>query len=154
MHKLKIYTSYFGNYKNIPQEYQCISIANSKPKGLNIPTWTDVVPNWNNVKEFKEQQITACEFIKRYISDLTYDSPLKHFDYLEKYEDKVEAVVLLCWEKSADFCHRTILADYLQTIGFDVEEYSTLATQSTQEHTFREILDIFKNIEVLQIKDE
>lgn len=144
MSQLKIYTSYFGNYKNVPQEYQCISIANSKPKGLNVPTWKDVVPNWNNVKAFKEQSISAYEFMTRYISDLTYDSSLRHFNYLEKYKNKVDAVVLLCWEKDRSLCHRVILADYLRTLGFDIEEYKSNCSNNNS-YSFIELLQRYKN---------
>lgn len=65
---IEFYTSYFGNYKNIPQEYQCFSIANSKPSDINIPRLEEAIPKWSYVKSFKSNEISWQLFHDMYDS--------------------------------------------------------------------------------------
>lgn len=117
----QIYTSYFGNYKNIPSEYQCVSIANSKPDSINIPTWKEVRPNWSDVEAYKSHKITACQFAERYKSKLDTIRPIEALDYLNKFN--ADTIVLLCWESSYLYCHRYILALWLTyTLNLTIEE--------------------------------
>jgi uncharacterized protein YeaO (DUF488 family) len=117
---MKIYTSYFGNYKNIPPNYQCISIANSKPDGLCISKWEDVVPPWGIVQKIKSHEMTGAEYREEYYKKLNSKPPIKYFEYLDKYSDQ-EAIVLLCWEKNFYDCHRGLLAYFLTYIGRPVD---------------------------------
>ena len=68
---IEIYTSYYGNYKNIPAEYQCVSVSNSKPEGIYISKWNDVVPPWSLVEKFKAKEITLSEFATYYWEHLS-----------------------------------------------------------------------------------
>ena len=109
---IEFYTSYFGNYKNIPQEYQCFSIANSKPSGINIPRLEEAVPKWSYVKSFKSNEISWQLFSDMYLNRLIQ----KHYNFdfeerLSKYDTKL---VFLCWEKDVNKCHRSIFAKYLE----------------------------------------
>ena len=114
---MNIYTSYFGNYKNIPQEYQCISIANSKPRGLFIPTWKEVMPKWSIVKSLKANEISYELFEQMYLNQLLHTYQFNDKQSLEKLRNYLENmnadIVLLCWEKDAEHCHRLILVNFL-----------------------------------------
>jgi uncharacterized protein (DUF488 family) len=45
-------------------------------------------------------------------------------DVLEELENEGKDIIFLCYEKSGDFCHRHILADWLEeNMGVRVEEY-------------------------------
>lgn len=103
---MKIYTSYFSNYKNLT-EYQCISIANSKPENIFIPTWQDVVPSWWMVDAFKQDKLGWGQFKQLYRKQLIGVD----FSYIEKFS---LPVVLLCWEKESEHCHRRILAEEIE----------------------------------------
>ena len=115
---MNIYTSYFGNYKNIPQEFQCLSIANTKPQGLFIPTWKEVVPKWSIVKSFKANEISYELFEQMYLYQLfnTYQvNDIQKIAKLRNYLEYMNAdIVLLCWEKDASHCHRLILVKFLK----------------------------------------
>ena len=109
---MKIYTSYFGNYKNIDSDIQCLSIANSKPQGLALIKWKEVVPNWSYVTSFKNKQISFELFKQMYLNylmNLKYSHDFKF--YLEHFNSDV---CLLCWEKDVNECHRKVLAEFLQ----------------------------------------
>lgn len=121
MCQIKLYTSYFGNYRNIPPEYQCVSIANSKPK-IGVPTWMDVVPDWSDVEAFKKQKMTALEFTMRYIHKLDSKPAIQYLNYLKSFSS--DTIVLLCWEKHYFDCHRLLLADWLHyNLKLDIDEY-------------------------------
>lgn len=107
---MDIYTSYFAQYSRIPAEYQCVSIANSKPENILIPTWNDTVPSWDIVEAFKNGESYYDVFKSEYCQQLSTNSIDIYAEYLQKFN---VPVVLLCWERDAGFCHRTILANYL-----------------------------------------
>ena len=109
---VKVYTSYFANYKNIEPDIQCISVANSKPSLIVIPKWVEAVPLWSYVKSFKNNEISFELFSQMYLNrliNLSYSYNFK--DYLEHFKADV---CLLCYEKDFNQCHRKVLADFLQ----------------------------------------
>ena len=129
---IEIYTSYFANYRHIPPDYQCVSIANTKPKALFIPEWKPVRPSWQLVKAYKQQRMNMIEFMVLYGTQLNKHSAHIYYADLVKYAtgassesgslefllhvdmSKARPVVLMCWEKEAEYlCHRIPLAYYL-----------------------------------------
>lgn len=109
---MEIYTSYFGNYKHIPHEYQCVSIANSKPEGLFIPECNLLKPDWNIVQAYKNKDISHDDFAKLYIGKLNIVPAFKYFESLRQIALS-NPLVLMCWEKDHTICHRTIAAYWL-----------------------------------------
>lgn len=107
-----LYTSYFGNYKNIDPQIQCISIANTKPTSLLVPKFNEVVPPWSYVNSFKNKEISYELFSQMYLNKLI--SLSYSFDFIIYLEHFKTDVCLLCWEKDFTQCHRKILAEFLQ----------------------------------------
>lgn len=139
----KIYTSYFGNYRNIPPEYQCYSIANSKPR-LHIPTWVDVVPDWKNVNALKHQTITPTEFAIQYLSKLNKLSDEKLLDFLSSINSEV--LVLMCWESHYFDCHRMLLAYWLsKKLNMQIEEYPSSYYVPIEEQKFTQALQTIEH---------
>ena len=132
---VEIYTSYFANYKKIPPDYQCVSVANTKPKSLFIPRWDVVLPSWQLVKAYKQKELSMTEFMTMYGIQLNRHSTFTYYTDLVKYAtgasnesdsfefpphvdtSKIRPVVLMCWEKEAEYCHRVMLAYYLVKNG-------------------------------------
>lgn len=128
---VEIYTSYFANYRNIPPDYQCVSVANTKPNSCFIPEWKPVRPAWEYVKAYKQKDISMTEFMTMYGIQLNTHSARIYYADLVKYAtgasnesgslefllhtdmSKARPVVLMCWEKEAEYCHRVMLAYYL-----------------------------------------
>ena len=111
--KTEIYTSYFANYKNIPKEYNCVSIANSKPESLFIPEWKQVAPAWNLVQQLKSKTIAFNDFAYYYGQQLDTKPAIYYISALQKFS-LGRPVVLMCWEKEFSACHRRLLAYWLQ----------------------------------------
>lgn len=111
--KTEIYTSYFANYKNIPQDYQCVSVANSKPESLFIPEWKLIRPDWSLVTSYKNKDITVRDLYVHYFEQLDRNPAHRYIEELRCYSAG-RPVVLMCWERNYNDCHRKILSYWLQ----------------------------------------
>ena len=102
---MKIYTSYFGNRRNLGDLIP-ISIALYPPKGFLLEELKALAPT---------RQILGCKdneevYTKLFNKRLNEFSAKKVFKYLESaYNGK--DIVLLCHEKPPQFCHRHLVAE-------------------------------------------
>lgn len=118
---------YTSSYFNIPaiNNYVKVSISVSKPKGLPyaVGHWRTVAPDWPTIlKPYKKGSIDDAEYTRRYLRQLN-DSKTKIVDWYRDLTARYKNVVLLCWCKKGNFCHRRLLAEWLEKQGFDkIEE--------------------------------
>lgn len=113
-----MYTGYFAKLKTYEKAGLVpVSIALKSPdwyKGLEYkdlaPNW-DILNNWKNgehkgdVEYYKEQfqkQILAKRCISTVVCNL-----------LELTKVSPDKIILLCYEKPEDFCHRHLVADWI-----------------------------------------
>ena len=124
-----IYTSYYACPLINRKTMHLVQISNSVPKGF-VPNGklNEAIPDWKTIVEpFKAGLIDAIQYRKRYIAALDQNS-INLFIRLDNEIKKVAGkdIVLLCYEKSSDFCHRHILAEYINenidVFGVEVEE--------------------------------
>lgn len=111
-----MYTSYFAKRKEIKPELM-VSIARSKPRWVKCEEYLDLAPPWDLVQYWKE---TGDEkgYCKRY-----YDEVLSKLDVEKVYEDLKDKYIM-CWEKSGSFCHRRIVALWIEKLlGIEVPEF-------------------------------
>ena len=116
---MKIFTSYFANLKNLSKEgILAISIARYSPRWYNGPRYTNVAPiGW-----MLSGNCSHEEYLRK------YDEILSHLNANEvvnaiKAISQGRDVALCCYEKPGDFCHRHLLADWLNKNGFNVKEW-------------------------------
>lgn len=117
-------TSYFAKYKNTNGD--AVSIALSTPfwygknKGWpKIKTYSTLFPTWNMIREYKNSNAKNREQI--YI-EAYYKEILSKLNPQEVYND-LKDKVLLCYEKPNDFCHRRLVAEWLQNnLDVKIEE--------------------------------
>lgn len=110
-----IYTSYYSNVKNIPSDYTLYQISNSAPKiDRKILKLTALIPNWFYVRSHKSKSITDVEFREKYIAKLDEAITENFIKAVAEFDNnKDKHIVFLCYERPDGFCHRHILADYL-----------------------------------------
>lgn len=115
-----IYTSYFASKKY--NKNQGISIARYN-KFWRGETYSDLFPSaqllawWKNLTKEEQQGLGyQQEYFKAYKQE-TLDKLDPH-----KVATELEGKVLLCYEKSSDFCHRHIVAAWLRHYGYEAEE--------------------------------
>ena len=96
-------TSYFAKYRGD----HGVNIAIYPAPGFKGDSYPDLFPKWSFLKQYKidgdEQAYT-----KAYYSEV-----LSKLDPKKVWNDLADKT-LLCWEKSGKFCHRRIVAEWLQ----------------------------------------
>lgn len=110
-----IYTSYFAMAHKIKDKDKLLSISLWPPKYIHIQWMPDLAP--------------TREILFRYKEDLDEEAYTKAYraQVLDKLNvDKLAAYlqgrILLCYERPEAFCHRHIVAQWLNENGYDCEE--------------------------------
>lgn len=117
---MKIYTSYFANLKNITNNIVPVSICGKAPDGYKGYQYKKVAPKWDFFKVYKEtgdKDYYIRNFNERVLDTL---DPHQVVRELSAYGNEI---VLLCYEKPGDFCHRHLVAEWItENTEFVVEE--------------------------------
>lgn len=120
---MKIYTSYFANLKNLEKDdIVPIGICCYPPKWFKGPNLRAIAPSPDILEKCKSSH---AEYEKRYrteVLSLFKDANilLERISFISGGKD----AVLCCYEKPSDFCHRHILAKWLEEqTGIKVEEF-------------------------------
>ena len=105
-------TSYFAKYKNDDG----VSIAIKSPTWFIGDSYPDLFPRWSFLQQYFKDHDEDAYVVAYYDQILSKLDPNKVFTDLK---DKT----LLCWEKSGEFCHRRIVAEWLRiNLGISVPE--------------------------------
>lgn len=112
-----IYTSYYGNLVTNPRGLTLVSVSNSIPKWFPWPCekLRSVIPDWSLVNGYKSGEITEDEYRAEYLQMLNKrdrETVLQQLNDISLRSDGGDTV-LLCWEGVNKFCHRHILAEWL-----------------------------------------
>jgi hypothetical protein len=109
-----IYTSYYSKVKSldIPKE-RLYSISNAS--FYKDKVYDPLVPPWELVNKYKQGKINEREYFQIYKKEV-----LSKLNAQKVVSDLGYGAVLLCFEKPSDFCHRQIVAKWLEHFA-DVE---------------------------------
>ena len=111
-----IHTSYFANIKNLSGR-NLVSISNITPQWAEVhKEYKELAPSKSILYAYKNKEIDEIIYTERYKKEI-----LSRLDPHKVYKD-LEGSVLLCYEKRGDFCHRNIVAEWLQSYGYKVKE--------------------------------
>mgnify|MGYP003501761684 FL=1 len=111
-----IYTSYWGNLKNLVQQFgkdKIISVSRYN-RFWNGKRCSLLYPSVQLLKGFKSGEITEEEYTKIFneqLDKLDVDNCYKTFD----------GCVFVCYEKNG-FCHRHLISNWLKKNGYQCEE--------------------------------
>ena len=98
-------TSYYSKYNG--KSPNAVSIAAKAPSWYKGREYKKLAPKYWFFKKYKEDGDEDF-YIKHY-----YKEVLNELDPKEIYEELGEDAVILCWEASDKFCHRHIVAEWL-----------------------------------------
>lgn len=118
-----IYTGYYNRLKEYDAAgLKTVSISKTIPKGLvvygKIP---ELSPDDSILWRYKNKEIDEMEYTSRYLDQLDW---IGIRNILLKIHHFGNDVVLLCWEAPDKFCHRHILADYINNrTKLEIKEY-------------------------------
>jgi len=118
---MKVYTSYYKKFEMMSQ-YKVMNmvpvrISTSEPSWFPYETEKLPVlyPGWDLVKGIKEGTLTSEQYADIYKERLSRVSRECIWKRLEEFskQNSNNDIVLLCYEKLPDFCHRHIVAEWL-----------------------------------------
>ena len=117
MPKVKISTSYYSSREINRERHFLVQVSNSVP-GTFVPdaVFREVFPDWNTiVTPYKNGSLDLPTYTRLYRQQLETRSPsiLLHLEQICK-QAAGKDIILLCYEKPGHFCHRRILADWLE----------------------------------------
>ena len=120
-----MYTSYFAKIKQLPEKYICISICGKAPDWYNGLQYKKLAPKWEFFQEWKktgDNNYYIKEYEEQVLSELTAKKVIRELKEIAQ-TDNIDNIILLCYEKPGDFCHRHLVAEWLSKNGYRCEEY-------------------------------
>ena len=106
--------SYFAKSNNNPN---AVSIACFKPHWFKGKEYKKLAPTIGILERYKYTGNTK-KYVEEYKKQI-----LDNLDPKQVYEELGENAVLLCFEKSGQFCHRNLVANWFkEKLGIEVKE--------------------------------
>ena len=133
-----IYTGYFAQMRKFPDNVIPVAICGGLPNWYNGKWYRKPAPKWgffNEWKQNRDNNFYIEHYQKEVLDELNIDKVLMDLQLLVPEEKRAEMqspiwtspdvhLVLLCYEKSGDFCHRHLFAAWLkEKAGLEVEEW-------------------------------
>lgn len=121
-----IFTSYFAQLKNLPVNTIPVAICGKSPDWYTGFEYKKLAPKWSFFKEWKinhDNDYYIEHYQKEVLDKLNPDEVVTDLlRFLEISNQLQSHIVLLCYEKPNDFCHRHLVAHWLNDHGFKCEE--------------------------------
>lgn len=117
-----IYTSYFAKLKALPENIIPISICGKAPNWYKGLQYKKLAPKYDFFMKWKENHNNDYyieHFQKEVLDQLDILTVIRNL--MDLADGKIPC--LICYEKPNDFCHRHLVADWLNKHDFKCEEY-------------------------------
>jgi len=111
-----IKTSYYANYRNFPKDLKPVSISLLPPTGFKGEVDLSLTPTKEILNTYKYHGEDEVLYRKRYRLDVL--GKLHPAAVYKKHRHSL----LLCFEKTGDFCHRNLVSEWLVENGFPAGE--------------------------------
>lgn len=121
-----IYTSYFAKLKSLPKNVVPISICGKAPAWYKGLQYKKLAPKYDFFMKWKETHdndyYIKC-FNEQVLSNLDVSNVTRDLIDLIPEDNIGQTICLVCYEKPSDFCHRHLVADWLNKNGFECKEW-------------------------------
>lgn len=132
-----IYTSYFAQLRNLPNNVIPISICGKVPDWYSGLQYKKLAPKYSFFSEWKKNHDNDYyieHFNVEVLDTLSVHRVLIDLQNLvsEEVRSKMDVlfwlnpdwhIALICYEKPSDFCHRHLVADWLLENGIECNEW-------------------------------
>jgi hypothetical protein len=122
-----IYTTYFAKLKTLPEGVTPVAICAKPPVGYKGACYRMLAPKYDFYSKWKidhdDEYFTMCynDQVLRQLNPTRVVADL----YVNAGKNYCEGdIALVCYEKSADFCHRHLVAEWLRNSGYSCEEFN------------------------------
>lgn len=124
---MKIYTGYFARMKDYPKDVVPIAICAKTPDWYTGLYYPKLAPSYDILMAYKNHVIDWATYTKRFnneiLSYLDAQRVVRALAILSGGQD----IVLLCYERDENLCHRSLVAKWLREFGYEVEELPYVA---------------------------
>ena len=120
-----IYTTYFANLRKLPPDVIPISICGKAPDWYTGLQYKKLAPKYSFFMEWKkthDNEYYIEHFQKEVLDTLCASEVLEELFALKPLKDKGKQIALVCYEKPDEFCHRHLVAKWLNDNGYSAEE--------------------------------
>lgn len=122
-----IYTTYFAQLRNLPDDIIPISICAKPPSWYHGLEYKKLAPKYGFFQEWKKnhdnEYYIKC-FNEQVLGNLNaVDVILDLSKMIYSFNIGESDICLVCYEKPDDFCHRHIVSDWLNKNGFQCKEW-------------------------------
>ena len=122
-----IYTSYFAKLKSLPDNVIPISICAKAPSWYSGLQYKKLAPKYDFFMKWKENHdndyYVKC-FKEQVLDKLDALETVLEISEIAGFHNRFNDICLMCYEKSTDFCHRHLVADWLNENGIECKEWS------------------------------
>jgi hypothetical protein len=121
-----IYTTYFAKLKKLPDGILPIAICAQPPASLKIPVYRALAPKYNFFQQWKitkDNELFTENYIGQVLNILNPVKVVTDLYYQYGLAPCSCDIALVCYEKSSDFCHRHLVAEWLRANGYQCKEF-------------------------------
>ena len=120
-----IYTSYFAKLRSLPENIVPVSICGKAPDWYKGLQYKKLAPKYDFFMEWKNNHdndyYIKC-FQEQVLNKLNATDVILDLSRLcEGFNVGEDNIALICYEKPTDFCHRHLVADWLNRNGVRCE---------------------------------
>lgn len=125
-----IYTSYYAMCSAMPQNMMRVGISRYVPQWfrgyhcLALAPTQDILDEW---RAKHDRELYTQRFNKEVLATATQAQCLSFLSSKAEcpriWEDPHNHIVLLCYEKPSDFCHRHLVTEWLRKVGVKCKEW-------------------------------
>ncbi len=123
----RVFVSYYGS-RSIPDDAVLVQISTSRPKGLDVDVeFESMYPDFRTmVGPHKKGEIDDAGYTERYRRDVLERNRDRILEGVRSLQDEFRGsgrdIYLMCYCKPGDFCHRYIVANFLNENGIECRE--------------------------------
>lgn len=122
-----IYTSYFAKLRSLPENIVPVSICGKAPDWYKGLQYKKLAPKYDFFMEWKNNHdndyYIKC-FQEQVLNKLNATDVILDLSRLcEGFNVGEDNIALICYEKPTDFCHRHLVANWLNRNGVRCEEW-------------------------------
>jgi len=134
-----IYTSNYARCGELKTAVAISASINDKAKnvwGFKGPHLDFLAPSWSMIHAYQDGNMDEDEYSKKYI-ELLISREINPVDLYKALTFEYDEIILLCYEPPNKFCHRRVLAKWIE----DANHVEIPEWKSEKEHAQDQLVD-------------
>lgn len=111
-----LYTSYFAKIQKLPKNFIPVAICGKVPDWYRGLRYKNLAPKYDSFMEWRktnDNKVYTEKYINEVLDNLNPHQVVRELKQLVGMDQNPEAIiVLICYEKIGDFCHRHLVSQW------------------------------------------